>query len=118
MRDHTVLGWTVWVLLILSINGAAFLFAVGVPIFNYLIGIAASLFASWYTYGMAGFFWLHDSYHDGDGVAAWRKGWGMTTTCMLTIVVGGFICVAGLYSNIDGVIIAYRQGTLPAPFSC
>jgi len=25
---------------------------VGVPIFNYLIGIAASLFAAWFTYGM------------------------------------------------------------------
>jgi hypothetical protein len=51
-------------------NGAAFVLAVGVPIFNYLIGtaasaseaeslvadcsigIAASLFAAWFTYGM------------------------------------------------------------------
>jgi hypothetical protein len=30
--------------------------------FSYLIGIAAALFASWYTYSIAGMFWLHDTY--------------------------------------------------------
>lgn len=52
LHSHTVLGWGVWALLILIMNGAAFVLAVGVPIFNQLIGIAASLFAAWFTYGM------------------------------------------------------------------
>lgn len=70
LHSHTILGWGVWTLLILIMNGAAFVLAVGVPIFNYLIGIAASaseaeslvadcsigiaasLFAAWFTYGM------------------------------------------------------------------
>ena len=70
LHSHTVLGWGVWALLILLMNSAAFVLAVGVPIFNYLIGeyaaafdvqdleadscigIAASLFAAWFTYGM------------------------------------------------------------------
>jgi len=52
LHSHTVLGWGVWAVLIVVINGAAFVLAVGVPIFNYLIGIAASLFAAWFTYGM------------------------------------------------------------------
>ena len=51
LHSHTVLGWGVWTILILLMNGAAFVLAVGVPIFNYLIGIAASLFAAWFTYG-------------------------------------------------------------------
>jgi hypothetical protein len=38
----------------------AFVLAIAVPIFSHLIGISAALFASWYTYGLAGFFWLHD----------------------------------------------------------
>jgi hypothetical protein len=38
LHSHTVLGWGVWALLILIMNGAAFVLAVGVPIFNYLIG--------------------------------------------------------------------------------
>ena len=53
LHEHTVLGWGVWTILIIIMNGAAFVLAVGVPIFPYLVGIAASLFASWYTYGLA-----------------------------------------------------------------
>jgi hypothetical protein len=45
LHSHTVLGWSVWALLILLMNGAAFVLAVGVPIFNYLIGIATSAVA-------------------------------------------------------------------------
>ena len=52
LHSNTVLGWGVWVSLIFFANGLAFLLAVGVPIFNYLIGIAAALFAAWFTYGM------------------------------------------------------------------
>ena len=45
LHSHTVLGWGVWALLIFVMNGAAFVLAVGVPIFNYLIGTTASGFA-------------------------------------------------------------------------
>lgn len=118
VHEHTVLGWSVWVLLILLANGAAFVLAIGVPIFNYLIGIAASLFASWYTYGIAGFFWLYDAYHFGMGKAEYTRSWKMTAMCLLTILAGAFICVAGMYVTVDGIIVAYRDGTLSAPFSC
>jgi hypothetical protein len=42
LHSHTVFGWGVWVLLVVLMNSAAFVLAVGVPIFNYLIGIATS----------------------------------------------------------------------------
>lgn len=45
LHSHTILGWSVWALLILLMNSAAFVLAVGVPIFNYLIGTAASVLA-------------------------------------------------------------------------
>jgi hypothetical protein len=118
LHQHSVLGWGVWMLLVLLANGAAFVLAVGVPIFNYLIGIAASLFASWYTYGIAGFFWLYDAYHFGLGKREWSRSWGMTTFSILTILAGLFICVAGLYVTIDGIVVAYRDGTVSSPFSC
>ncbi|KAK1992880.1 hypothetical protein LX36DRAFT_674235 [Colletotrichum falcatum] len=51
--------------------------AVGVPIFNYLIGIA-------------GTFWSHDNYHDyDDGRKQWARKWFQAPGG------GGFICVAG-----------------------
>ena len=99
-------------------NAAAFVLAVGVPIFNYLIGIAASLFASWYTYGIAGALWLYDVYHDKGGVAAWRHRWAMTGVNVMTLAAGAFICVAGMYVTVKQIVNAYRSGEVSAPFSC
>ncbi|KAF2102817.1 transmembrane amino acid transporter [Rhizodiscina lignyota] len=118
LHSHTPLGWGVWAILIIITNGAAFVLAVGVPIFSYLIGIAASLFAAWYTYGVAGAFWLHDTYHDEGGLRAWRRKWFQTMLCMFTFAAGAFICVAGLYVTIRGIVEAYHDGTVGAPFAC
>src|SRR6266536_1593178 len=52
LHSHTVTGWGLWTGLILLINGISFVVAVGVPVFNSLIGLAGALFASWYTYGI------------------------------------------------------------------
>jgi hypothetical protein len=38
------------------LTGAAFVLAIGEPIFDYLIRIAASLFVSWYEYSIVGAF--------------------------------------------------------------
>ncbi|KAI9726720.1 MAG: hypothetical protein M1834_008655 [Cirrosporium novae-zelandiae] len=118
LHSHTVLGWATWVGLILLMNGAAFILAVGVPIFSILIGLAASLFASWYTYGIAGFFWLYDHYHLHGGIPALKKAWKMSTLSVLTILAGAFICVAGTYSMIKAIVDSYREGTVGEPFSC
>ncbi|RKU44354.1 hypothetical protein DL546_007474 [Coniochaeta pulveracea] len=118
IHDHSAVGWGTWMFLIFLANGLAFLLAVGVPIFNYLIGIAASLFASWYTYGIAGMFWLHDCYHKYGGYHGFRERWAMTTLNILTILCGAFICVAGMYVSVWSIIQAYDDGTIPEPFSC
>jgi hypothetical protein len=118
LHTHSLTGWSVWTVLIVVMNGAAFVLAVGVPIFAYLIGIAASLFASWYTYGIAGAFYLHDSYHDGPGWYAWRKKWPQALLAALTFLAGGFICVAGTYVTIKGIVEAYRSGQVGQPFAC
>lgn len=78
----------------------AFVLAIAVPIFSYLIGIAAALFASWYTYGLAGFFWLHDTYYLKGGTSALRKRPIGVILAVLTILAGAFICVAGTYVSI------------------
>lgn len=95
LHKHTVVGWSVWTILIVIMNGAAFVLAVGVPIFAYLVSIAASLFASWYTYGIAGAFWLHDAYHDGDGIRTWFRYPVKAIANIATFLAGAFICVAG-----------------------
>jgi hypothetical protein len=103
LHQHTILGWGTWTILIILANGAAFVLAVGVPIFAYLVSIAASLFASWYTYGIAGAFWLYDAWHGLDkgrvrgtyGLRAWTGSPFKTTVNVATFLAGAFICVAG-----------------------
>ena len=99
-------------------NAAAFVLAVGVPIFNYLIGIAASLFASWYTYGIAGAFWLYDTWVYKGGMDALKTRWPMTGLSVATLAAGAFICVAGMYVSIKQIVDAYASGQVTAPFSC
>ncbi|KAJ7900062.1 transmembrane amino acid transporter protein-domain-containing protein [Mycena olivaceomarginata] len=118
MYMHTVLGWAVWVALCVAAVAVAFILAIAVPIFSYLIGIAASLFASWYTYGIAGFFWLHDSYHLRGGWAGIRRKPGQAALAVFTILVGAFVCVAGTYVSIKLINDAYNDGLVGKPFSC
>lgn len=118
LYTHTALGWTVWTFLILLMNAAAFVLVVGVPIFNYLIGIAASLFASWYTYGIAGGFWLYDTWVDHGGSHALRTRWPMTGLSVATVAAGAFICVAGMYVTCRQIVDAYASGQVTKPFTC
>ncbi|KAI1339082.1 transmembrane amino acid transporter [Xylariaceae sp. FL0016] len=118
IHSHTFLGWGVWTLLILLANVAAFVFAVGIPIFNYLVGITASLFAAWYTYGLAGAFWLHDTYHDKGGSRAWIERPAMFSINVFTVLAGAFICVGGLYATITALHDAAAAGELQTPFQC
>lgn len=97
---HTPLGWSIWIALCFLAVAVAFVLAAAVPIFSDLIGITAALFAAWYTYGLAGFFWLHDTYHFKGRVAALKKRPLSTALAVLTILAGGFICVAGTYVSV------------------
>ena len=62
-----------------------------------LIGISTSLFTAWFTYGMAGFFWLHDIYYLEGGKQALKHCPVGTVLVVLSVLAGAFICVAGTY---------------------
>ncbi|KAI0778022.1 transmembrane amino acid transporter protein-domain-containing protein [Trametes elegans] len=116
--SHTPLGWTLWVALCFAMSAIAFVFASAVPIFSYLASIAASLFASWYTYGVAGLFWLFDTYRLQGGVDALKRRWIGTTLASATVLAGAFMCIAGTYVSIKLISDAYRDGTVGRPFTC
>ncbi|KAF8559273.1 amino acid transporter [Imleria badia] len=106
VHSHTALGWTVWTLLCIVGVVIGVLLAIAVPIFSYLIGIAAALFAAWYTYGLAGFFWLPDGRHQTVG----------TMLAVMTILAGAFVCVAGTYVFL--IYQSYAAGAIGKPFAC
>ncbi|EKM60924.1 uncharacterized protein PHACADRAFT_156049 [Phanerochaete carnosa HHB-10118-sp] len=116
--SHTAQGWAVWLVLCLVGTAAACILAIAVPIFSDLIGITAALFAAWYTYGLAGFFWLHDVYHLKGGTQALKRRKFGTTLAVLTILAGAFICVAGTYVSIKLIVDAYKAGAVGKPFTC
>ncbi|KAJ3551374.1 hypothetical protein NM688_g4742 [Phlebia brevispora] len=107
--SHTVLGWMTWTVLCFASVAVAFILATAVPIFSDLIGITASVFASWYTYGLAGFFWLYDNYYLHGGAATLKRRWKGATLSLLTIAAGSFICVAGTYVSVKLIVDAYRD---------
>lgn len=122
LHSHTVLGYAVWTGLLLLATAIAFILAVAIPIFSYLIGVIGSLFAAWYTYGLAGMFWINDSYfghnYSGRGMAQLKLKWGMTTLSIATIFAGAFFCVAGTYVSIKLIADAYADESVGKPFSC
>ncbi|KAI0348690.1 amino acid transporter [Trametopsis cervina] len=118
VHSHTILGWSVWTGLCVIVVALSFILAAAVPIFSDLIGITASLFAAWYTYGLAGFFWLHDTYHLKGGRMALRTRPIGTILAVLTILAGAFICVAGTYVSIKLIADAYREHLVGKPFTC
>ena len=113
VSSNDVTGWIVWSIAILGINGIGFLLAIAIPIFNLLLGLTASLFASWYSYGFSGMFGLHMMFEDaGHSVARMFKTRPfMTILCAWTVLAGAFICVAGTYISIRGIIEEYTYGS-------
>ncbi|KZT06809.1 uncharacterized protein LAESUDRAFT_736693 [Laetiporus sulphureus 93-53] len=118
LYSHTLPGWSTWILLCFATTAIAFILASAVPIFSDLVGITASVFASWYTYGIAGFFWLYDTYYLCGGKHALRRRWIGTILVVLIILAGAFICVAGTYVSVKLIVEAYDSGTVGRPFAC
>ncbi|KZP01046.1 hypothetical protein CALVIDRAFT_508595 [Calocera viscosa TUFC12733] len=118
LHEHTTWGWVCWVALVLLANIIACIFSIAVPVFSYIIGITAALFASWYTYGIAGFFWLFDAYHQGGGRQAWYRQPIKFGIALFTVLSGAFICVAGIYVSVKLIVVSYQEGLIGKPFTC
>ena len=48
----------IWFAIVLVLWIIAWIIAEAIPVFNDLLGLISSLFASWFTYGLSGAFWL------------------------------------------------------------
>lgn len=51
-----------WVLIVVILWTLAWIIAESIPNFNNLLGLISALFASWFTYGLSGLFWLYLNY--------------------------------------------------------
>ena len=51
-----------WVIIVVILWTLAWIIAESIPNFNNLLGLISALFASWFTYGLSGLFWLYLNY--------------------------------------------------------
>ncbi|KAF7592374.1 hypothetical protein BBP40_000358 [Aspergillus hancockii] len=100
-----------WVILMLVLWIIAWIIAEAIPVFNNLLSLVASLFASWFTYGLSAMFWL---YLNKDRLFATPTKIFLTILNVLIFVIAGCICGLGLY--VSGK--ALHDDPSSASFSC
>lgn len=52
----------IWAIIVLILWTSAWIIAEAIPVFNDLLSLISALFASWFTYGLSGVFWLYMNY--------------------------------------------------------
>ncbi|PLB38855.1 putative neutral amino acid permease [Aspergillus candidus] len=100
-----------WVLIGLVLWTIAWIIAEAIPVFNNLLSLITALFASWFTYGMSGIFWLFMNW--GRYFASPRK---ITLTVLNLIIVGIGGCLCGLGLYVSGKAI--HDNPSSASFTC
>ncbi|KAJ5302408.1 hypothetical protein N7508_007271 [Penicillium antarcticum] len=91
-RDLTAVGS--WVAIALACWVIAWIIADAIPVFSDLLSLISSLFASWFSYGLGGVYWLH--INKGKWFSSPRKIF-LTVVNVLIILIGGCMCGLGLY---------------------
>ncbi|KAJ5242055.1 uncharacterized protein N7469_000382 [Penicillium citrinum] len=91
-RDLTSYG--TWVLIGLTCWIIAWIIADAIPVFSDLLSLISSLFASWFSYGLGGVYWLH--INRGQWFSSPRKIFlSIVNVCI--VLIGGCMCGLGLY---------------------
>lgn len=91
-RSFVSVGSWVGITLVLWI--IAWIIAEAIPVFNNLLSLITALFASWFTYGLSGMFWLFLNW--GRYKSSWRK-ICLTIINLLIVGIGGCLCGMGLW---------------------
>lgn len=111
MHERTWLSWGSWTAILTVLWIIAWIIAESVPVFNNLVGLIAALFASWFTYGLAGFMWIYLNW--GQLTKNWRK-ISLTVVNVICFIIGAASCGLGLWAS--GLAISQDESS--ATWSC
>ncbi|EIT74011.1 hypothetical protein Ao3042_09997 [Aspergillus oryzae 3.042] len=100
-----------WVGIAASLWVLAWIIAEAIPVFSNLLGLITALFASWFTFGLSGMFWLH--MNKGLWFSSPKKIL-LTFVNLMAIFVAATLCGLGLY--VSGKAI--HDDPSSASFSC
>lgn len=85
-----------WIGLGVSCWVVAWIIAEAIPVFSNLNSLISALFASWFSYGLSGIYWLHLNY--GQWLAGPKK-IALTVLNITIACLGLILCVLGLYAS-------------------
>ena len=100
MTSKALKSWVIWGLISFILWAIAFTIAEAIPVFGDLLGVVSALFASWFTYGLSGIFWLF--MNKGRYTESWRK--MVLTAINIFIFAIGLIIVSAKYSSSNGFL--------------
>ncbi|KAI1610235.1 transmembrane amino acid transporter protein-domain-containing protein [Exophiala viscosa] len=121
MHQKSWKSYGIWVGICTGSWLAAWLIAEAVPVFNDLLGLTSALFASWFTFGLSGMFWMKMNLTRRSWKIVPRESWSKRKSFLflvnvLQILMGAVLCVVGLYASISSMIENGTGGK--TPFSC
>ncbi|XHG02506.1 hypothetical protein AWENTII_005856 [Aspergillus wentii] len=111
MHKRDWLAVSSWIGIGLGLWILAWIIAEAIPIFSNLLSLITALFASWFTYGLSGIFWLY--MNKGIWFSSPRKV-VLTLLNVCIVGIGGCLCGLGLY--VSGKAI--HDNPSSASFSC
>ncbi|PLB50692.1 hypothetical protein P170DRAFT_406070 [Aspergillus steynii IBT 23096] len=111
MHKRDWLAISSWVGIGLFLWILAWIIAEAIPVFSNLLSLITALFASWFTYGLSGMFWLY--MNKGIWFSSPRK-IALTFLNIFNVAVGACLCGLGLY--VSGKAI--HDNPSSASFSC
>ena len=97
---RTKLSTVAWIGTLFVLWAIGLVIAESIPVFNSLLGIIAAAFASWFSYGLPGIFWLWMYY--GDWLRDWKQCCRFVFASVL-FVTGFCLCVLGLWASADAL---------------
>ena len=59
MSKRSWSSFGIWTIIVAVVWVIAWIIAEAIPVFNDLLSLISALFASWFTYGLSGVFWLY-----------------------------------------------------------
>jgi hypothetical protein len=96
MGSKSFVGVGSWLLITFTLWLIAFIIAESIPNFNDLLSLISALFASWFTYGISGIFWLY--LNKGLWFSNWRKTCLTIVNCII-LGIGVAVMGMGLYAS-------------------
>jgi hypothetical protein len=114
---NTVKTWGIWIGLGTAFWAVCFIIANAIPSFNSIIGVASALISVWFSYGIPAACWLQLNWE------IQFRDWKMTIKSLLhwlLIACSAFLCVAGMWAAIEGLIKLFNgpTSTVHGPFTC